>query len=131
MIRNGVSSHYLGMVVVSVTISLLLTGCADLLVRDVRTAPFTGPMLQLKVTVANQGMRAAPASETSVAWGASEAGPFTTLLLATPALAPNAEHVIAPIPYPSTPQTCYVRVCADANNVVGEGALYRQNNRHR
>ena len=114
---------------VPVALALLVTGCAaDLTVTSVGTASFIGSMRQLKVAVANRGVRPAPASQTSVGMGAGPAGPFSTSLWPTPALAPGAEHVIAPIPFPETPQTCYVKACADPTNVTGEGWASRQNN---
>lgn len=129
MPKSGGVPRSVTTVLVSVAIALLVTGCAaDLMVKDVGTASFIASMRQLKVTVANRGTQSAPASQTRVELGAGPAGPFSTSMWSTPALAPNAEHVIAPIPFPDTPQTCYVKACADPSNVAGEAWVSRQNN---
>jgi len=129
MPKSGGVPRSVTTVLASVAIALPVTACAaDLLVTDLGTASFIGSMRQLKVTLAHRGSQSAPASQTSVGMGADPAGPFSTSLWPAPALAPNAEHVIAPIPFPETPQTCYVKACADPSNVAGEGWVSRQNN---
>jgi hypothetical protein len=129
MPKRGGVPRSVSLILVFVAIALLVTACAaDLLVTDLGTASFIGSMRQLKVTVANRGSQSAPASQTSVGLGAGPAGPFSTTMWPTPALAPNAEHLIAPIPFPATAQDCYVKACADPSNVAGEGWVSRQNN---
>ena len=127
--NTWIQSNKLRVVVLSMTTGLVLGGCADLITTDVRYAPFTGPMLQVKATVKNDGSVNAPASTTKLDIKPAGETTFTkTATAPTPALAVGQVHefpitFIPPtdVPTPGSGQCIELRACADSDNVVQEG----------
>jgi len=102
----------------------LSTGCAELVVRNVRTEPLPSTVLQGEV--ANQGSTGAEATRTSVSTRTSYEQPFVERArVPTPALPKGQQVELAlwsiPAPEMPRPGAClHVRVCADAGGTVRE-----------
>ena len=119
-----------GLVCCSVFAGLFLSGCSDLIVTDVRYASFTGPMLQVKVKVKNEGFKAADASTTQVDIKPAGSTTFTrNLVMATSALASGQEIEIPfvplypnEVPTPGSGQCMELKACADSAGVVSESS---------
>ena len=117
-----------------VSLPFLVAGCADLVVTSVSEGPFTGPLLQMKATVKNEGWADAPASTTKVEVKTPTSASFTQVATtATPAL-PRGQQINLPVwhfhPSQFVPQgQCFdARVCADSSNAVFEGWVGDSNN---
>ncbi len=134
--RKGVSKSNATLVTLCVPVTLFLSACADLVVTDVHRESFTGPLLQVKTTVKNEGWRSAPASTTRLDVKPATATTFTRhATAATPAVAPGQqiEFFISPLsptelPTVGSGQCLELRSCADDGNVVWEGWLWEGNN---
>lgn len=106
---------------------ILLCSCADLVVTNIHSAPFTGPTRMLKAKVKNQGSRTAPASTTGVEKTADLSDPYAPVsTIPTPPLSSGEEKELLLGPDPGN--CIHLRVCADINDDVNEGLLSEGNN---
>ena len=116
--------------VCSISAGVFLSGCSDLIVTNVHHAPFTGPALQVKMMVKNDGLKSAPASTTKLEIKPAGSTTFTRSLTApTPALTSSQqiEVFVVPlypheVPAPGSGQCMELRACADSANVVSESS---------
>lgn len=116
-----------GLVALCLLMIFFLCSCADLVVENIHSAPFTGPTRIIKATVKNKGSKAAPASTTSVQKASNPAGPYTQVAtVATPPLNSGEEKELMLIPDPAN--CIHLKVCADINNDVYEGWLGDEGN---
>jgi len=120
----------LRLIVCSVFAGLFLSGCSDLVVTDVHYASFTGPMLQVKVTVKNDGFTGAAASSTQVEIKPVGSTTFTrSLVMPTSALV-SGQQIEVPfvplypneVPMPGSGQCMELKACADSAGVVSESS---------
>jgi C1A family cysteine protease len=114
------------LVALCLAIGVLSCSCADLVVRNVRHEPFTGPNLVMKATIANQGSKAALASTADLSTRYGLSGAFTQVSRTpTPPLNPGQEvdipvWVFPPTSLPNPGQCLQAKVCADVDDVVRE-----------
>lgn len=113
-----------------VSAGLFLSGCSDLVVKDVHYASFLGPALQIKMKVKNEGLTSAAASSTQVEIKPAGSSTFTRSLTASTSALSSGQQVevfTAPlypheVPTPGSGQCIELRACADSANVVSESS---------
>ena len=125
----------LRLAIYSVSVGLLLSGCADLVVTDVHHESFIGPALQVKATVKNQGWVNASNSTAKIEIKPAGSSTFTrSAVAATPALNSGQQiefpiSTLSPTELPRSPGQCLeLRVCADSADAVWEGWFWEGNN---
>ena len=118
------------LVVCSVFTGLFLSGCSDLVVTDVRYASFTGPMLQVKVKVKNDGLTGAGTSSTQVEIKPAGSTTFTRSIVMPTSALPSGQQIEIPfvplypneVPTPGSGQCMELKACADSAGVVSESS---------
>lgn len=117
--------------------TLLLGGCADLVVTDVHHAPYLTTAAAVKVKVKNVGSRGASASMTKVEVKPAGSSVFTRSMdVSTSALPAGQEIELFPtvlvypneIPAPGSGQCLEMRACADSGQTVSESVSGEANN---
>jgi len=117
----------MGLVALYLMMTLFLCSCADLVVKNIHSAPFTNRYRIIKGTVKNQGLIKAPASSTSVAQTANLSDPYTQVTTVyTPPLRSGEERELYLLIDPA--YCIHLKVCADCNDDVAEGQLGEGNN---
>jgi hypothetical protein len=120
-----------------VPFTMVVNGCADLVVTEVHHEPWQASALIGKATVKNEGWRNAPASSTRLEVKPAGSSTFTRSAVApTPALATGQqiELPILPIfspgdlPAPGSGQCMELKACADSTDAVWEGWFWEGNN---
>jgi hypothetical protein len=117
----------MGLVVLYLLMIIFLCSCADLVVKNIHSAPLTTQTRIIKATVKNRGLKAAPASTTSVVKAAKSDGQYTQIAtFPTPPLKRGEEKELNLI---REPKKCiYLKVCADINDDVNESLIGEVNN---
>ena len=118
----------------AIALLALLGACADLMVTDVRHEPSSTTQRQIKTTIVNRGLIAAPPTTTRL-FVTPPNSPARQATAATPALerGESVEIVISPLqsselPAPGSGQCLELRSCADSADVVWEGWVLESNN---
>lgn len=117
-----------------VPLFLFVTGCADLVVTNVKSEPFTGALAMMKATVKNEGALGAPASTAKVEVKTPAAPSFSQVTTVdTPPLSQGQQIELSvlpfhPIQFAPRGECFEARVCADSADVVLEGAPGEGNN---
>jgi CARDB protein len=113
---------------------VLLGACADLMVTDVHHEPWLTTQRQIKTTVMNRGLLAAPATTTRL-FVTPPNSPARQATAATPALerGESIEIFISPLqsselPAAGSGQCLELKACADSADVVWEGWVLESNN---
>ena len=114
----------------SVFAGLFLSGCSDVVVTDVHYASFTGPMLQIKVKVKNEGFTGAAASSTRVDIKPAGSTTFTRNIVMPTIALTSGQEIEVPfvplypheVPTPGSGQCIELKACADSADVVSESS---------
>ena len=118
----------------AIALLALLGACADLMVTDVHHEPWSTTERQIKTTVMNRGLIAAPATTTRL-FVTPPGSPARQATAATPALerGESVEIFISPLqpselPTAGSGQCLELKSCADSADVVWEGWVLESNN---